>query len=270
MTRPTSVYVLNDEEEDAPDLRTINMVVYGYPGIGKTPFWGTGGERVLFMDSDKGLESAEAAGSKASAMPVIDYESLTEAYEYVKHEVIPNKLYDWVVWDSITLFQDRALIDDVLKDAAAANPRQDPHVASQREYLVNQNRMMEFVRMFVDLDINFGVSAHVLPVEDAEGNLIYMPDVRGKNMPSKLTGYMNVVAYMVRKEGHPFRFITEPRDHYFARDRFNALKTNGKGFVNEPTVPKIEALIAKARAERASGKPAAPARPRRRRPTSAS
>jgi len=268
MTRPASLYTLGEEDND---LQFINMIVYGYPGVGKTPFWGTGGKRVLIMDSDKGLESAEAAGSDATAMPVVDYDSLQEAYDFVKHEAIPAGEFDWVVWDSITLFQDRALIDDVLKDAAAANPRQDPHVASQREYLVNQNRMMEFVRMFVDLPINFGVSAHVLPDEDPEGEIIYMPDVRGKNMPSKLTGYMNVVCYMATKEGEKPRFITEKRDHYFARDRFGALKTtSGKGVVIDPTVPKIEALVAKARAERVAAKAKPAPRTRRRRPTSAS
>jgi hypothetical protein len=259
MTRPSNLYSLSD-----PSKAFINMVLYGYPGCGKTVMWGTGGERLLFMDSDIGTESASASKSAAKATPVRDYDDLQEAYDWLKHEALPAGEFDWVVWDSITLFQDRALIDDVLKTAAAANPRQDPHVASQREYLVNQNRISEFMRLFVDLPVNFGVSAHVLPAEDPEGNIIYMPAITGKNMASKISGYANVVAYMAVSEDGKRRIITDKKEHYFAKDRFHALRTNGKPFVDAPTVPKITDLV------RNSMNTPTKTVPRRRRTTAAS
>lgn len=220
----------------------LNMIVYAHPGTGKTVFWGTGGERMLIMDSDGGIDSARAFGSTARFAPVTDYDSLLEVYEWVKHEAIPKKELDFVVWDSLTLFQDRALIDDVLKDAAAKNPRQDPHVASQREYLVNMNRIGEMVRLFVDLPINFGFSAHVLPVPDPEGEIVYMPMITGKGMAAKISGYMNVVGYLAAKDGKR-RLLTQPKEHYYAKDRFNKLKTNGKGYIDDPTLPMIARLI---------------------------
>lgn len=263
MTRPQSLVSIGDRSVP----RFANMVLYSYPGVGKTVIWGTGGPRLMIMDSDNGVESAEASGSEALSMPVLDYDQLGEAYEWVKHEAIPQGILDWVVWDSVTLFQDRALIDDVLKDAAAANPKQDPHVASQREYLINQNRILEYVRMFCDLPINFGISAHVLPDVDPEGEIILMPDVRGKNMPSKLSGYMNIVAYLAVDEEGKRRIITESKSGYYGKDRFHALRTNGKGFLDKPTIPKIDALLAAKRDEVAAKKAGrtAPATTRRRR-----
>lgn len=239
MTRPSSMHKLGTPS----DRQDINMMVYSHPGVGKTVFWGTGGPKLLFLDSDIGTQSAEAMGSKASSIPIRSYDDLSEAYDWLKHEALPKGEFDWVVWDSITLFQDRALIDDILKSAAAANPRQDPHVASMREYLVNQNRMGEFVRLFVDLPVNFGASALVLPVEDPDGEIIYMPDIRGKGMSPKICGYMNVVGYMSKKDKGVRRLIVANRQHYYGKDRFDKIKTDGKPYIDRPTVPMVEQLI---------------------------
>lgn len=262
MTRPASIYSLGDS---ANELKYLNMLLYGHPGSGKTVLWGTGGDGMFFMDSDIGLESAEASGNRGLGMPVRNYDDLVEAYEWVKHEAIPKGEINWVVWDSLSLFQDRALIDDVLKSAAEANPRQDPHVASQREYLVNMNRIGEFVRMFVDLPINFGISAHVLPDTDPEDNIIYMPSIRGKGMPSKIAGYMNIVAYLAANDEGKRRLITDKKEHYYAKDRFHALRTNGQPYLDKPTIKKVEELVSTKRAEMANK----PAVRRRRRPASA-
>lgn len=241
MTRPESLHKLGSSGQSVDNK--LNMLVYSHPGVGKTVLWGTGGDRLLFLDSDRGTQSAEAMGSKAASISVRNYDELHEAYDWLKHEALPAGEFDWVAWDSLTLFQDRALIDDILKSASDANPRQDPHVASMREYLVNQNRIGEFIRLFVDLPCNFGVSALVLPVEDPDGDIVYMPDVRGKGMSPKVCGYMNVVGYLAKNDKGRRRLITSQREHYYGKDRFNKLKTDGKPYVDRPTIKKIEDLV---------------------------
>lgn len=233
-------------DEDGDDLSTINALIYGYPGIGKSVFWGTGGPKTLIMDSDSGgTEAARAMGSKAKRKRVNDYDQLDAVYQYLAHEKHP---FRWVIWDSLTLFQDRVLIDDILPDAAALNPKQSPHVASQREYLINQNRIGSYVRLFADLPVNFGISCHVMTGEDGEaedGGIILKPDIRGKkgSYSSYICGYMNVVCYYGKTPGGKRRLITERMDKYFAKDRFDALKTGTKPFLDNPTLPTMDRLI---------------------------
>lgn len=150
LTRPASIAPLSEQ------LHSINWCVYSHPGVGKTVLAGTG-EHMLIMDSDHGTESAAAFGSKADRAPATDYDQLLEIYDYLAHDRHP---YTWVWWDSLTLFQNRVLIDDIMPDAVANNPRQEEFVPSQREYLINMNRLMRMVRLFVDLPIHFGVSCH--------------------------------------------------------------------------------------------------------------
>lgn len=239
--RPKSLIRMDDVDLS---LQWINMMVYGHPGEGKTPFWGTGNERLLIMDSDHGFESAAAQGSKASVVSATNYDDVLEVYDWLRVE--GHKEYDWVVWDSLTLFQERVLIDEIMVDAVADNPNQDEFVPSMRQYLINMNKLGRYVRDFVDLPMNFGISCHVLNDRDPDGAAVYMPAIQGKGMPSRISGYMNIIGYL----GHAQigegdgkttiqRMLTQKVGKFYARDRFQACGL----YVDEPTVPKIEALV---------------------------
>lgn len=264
-SRPQSIHQVNDV---SASLKSINLLIYSHPGEGKTPFWGTGGERLLMMDSDHGYESAAANGSKCYRIPVTDYVELQEAFDWLKNGG-GTKEFDWVVWDSITLFQNRTLIDEIMADAVAENPRQEEFVPSRREYLINMNRILRYVRLFVDLDINFGVSAHVLEDKDPEGGTkLWMPAIQGKNMPSNVCGYMNVIGFLghtpfVNGTGGVPRLLTQRVGRFYARDRFMALGQH----IDRPTVPKVEELI---NAKRSNLQAQAPVRNIRRRRATAS
>lgn len=245
-----SIYRLDDEGLPV----TINALVYGYSGIGKTPFWGTGGRELLLMDSDNGIESAIASKSKCEVVSVPGFKELTEVFEYLRYSDEAKKTYRWVSWDGITLFMDRVLVDELLPDAHAQNPRQSQDVASQREYLILQNRVSDFVRRFVALPYNFGMSALVMTAEDPEGKTIYMPFIPGKKgeFSSKICGYMNIVGYYGLTPKGTRRIVTAQTGHYYARDRFDAVKTRGSdgklhAWLNDPTVPKIDELVERKR-----------------------
>lgn len=248
--RPSSVLTLGDENNP---LRTINACVYAHQGAGKTVFAGSGANTFI-MDSDHGTQSAEAQGSKASVMPVYDFDQVEEAYDYMangKHD------YKWVWWDTLTLFQDRALIDDVLIDAHIANPRQDENVASQREYLVTQNRIGRYIRQFCALPINFGFTCHAMTYETPAGNRLYIPALQGgKNgeFSNKITAYTNVIGYLGfaestvnGKKTSVQRMLFRATNECLAKDKFNALGS----YMDKPTVPKLEAAIAASRRKKA-------------------
>jgi AAA domain len=252
VARPQSIHQLGSE---ADQLKHINMLVFGHPGTGKTPFWGTAPDALL-MDSDHGYESAEAAGSKIDRASVTDYDELQEIYDYIKDGKHP---YKWVIWDSATLFQERALIDDIMPIAHQENPNQDEFVPSMRQYLLNMNRIGRYIRLFVELPINFGVTCHVMmDVDPSDNSSLYVPFLQGKGMPTKVSGYMNVVGYMgyalIDKGGKKTnvqRLLTQRVGKYFARDRFNALGHH----IDNPTIPIIEERIEKKRAELRSQSP---------------
>jgi hypothetical protein len=224
----------------------LNLGIYSWPGIGKTVFWGSGGARTIIMNSDgKGrTASAKAFGSDAKVENITDTLDVTEFYEWFRNDGIDD--YDLVVWDSLTLFQDRTLIDDVLQEAHLANPeKQDEFVASQREYLKTQNFVARYVRQFVELPVHFGASFHVSSFEDPEGNIRYCPLMQGgknQEFSTKIQGYFNVMGYLFVEGGdkHGQRQLrTSPSEDYAAKDDTNTLPA----VMLDPTIPSLMDLV---------------------------
>lgn len=242
MSRPSSIRSLGDKQRVS-----INQMIYGYPGIGKTPYWGTGGKGLLLMDSDHGTESAMVAGSTCDMVRVYDYGEADEIYAHLRYD---DHGYKWTAWDSLTLFMDRSLIDDLTAQAHSRNPKtQSEWVPSKREYMEQQSRISKLVRQFCGLPIHFGISCHVDVQEGNDGELMYVPLIPGQGgaFGSKIRGYMNVVSYMKELESGTLRMVTKTTDNYFARDRFGALYTRTtKGvryYLDNPTVPMVEQKI---------------------------
>jgi hypothetical protein len=266
MPRPTDAHVLGD---DSPDLSKINLGLYAHPGRGKTVLGGGGrangtklnvphSRGIIIADGDgtRGLAAA-SQGSKATIIPMEDYDAVRSVYEWMVEDLLPkNKLPKWFVWDSVTLFQDRSLIDDITWEAHQQNPNQSEFVPSQREYLIDHNRIKTWIRRFVKLPCNCLFTFHVAVDEDPEGNLIYMPAVQGRSagvsMSSIVTGYLNVVGYMDVVDNKR-KILFQPSNEFYAKDQFHAL---GK-VMTDPTLPKIEEKIATALAARRSSQPAA-------------
>lgn len=245
MTRPASYAGPNDL--DLLNSR-IKMCIYSHPGEGKTVFWGSGGTDVLFINSDpEGTISATAQGHRYHTVDAYDWDDMEQVYDWLKGDQ-PSE-FRWIVWDSLTLFQDAALIDDVMVDAAAENPKQEEFVPSKREYLINMNKLGRMVRQLAKLPYNLGISCHVMTTTESGGDgTIFMPQVQGKNMPSKISGYMNVVGYLgkTQVEERTVQSILFRREgRYYAKDRWDALGQR----VNRPTLPKVEGLIEEQRAK---------------------
>jgi len=257
--------------QDDPSLASVNACIYSHPGEGKTALWGTGSEDVLFMVSDpEGIISARALGSRPHSVQVTDYEELQECYEWLKNDRPTD--FRWTVWDSLSLFQDRSLHDDIMVDAHDDNPKQDEFVPSRREYLQSMNRIGRYVRLFVDLPYNFGVSCHVMLTDDPKGEgTMFAPAVQGKGMSSKFSGYMNVVGYLGKAKTEDNktiqRLLLQRHGRYYAKNRFAG--STGM-YMDRPTLPKLDAAIAdwrvkmKAMDSEGSPTPSVQRRPRRR------
>jgi hypothetical protein len=219
---------------------TINIIIYGEPGVGKSVLAGTSNNGLLLLnDGDEG-SSAARQGSTCDSWVVHDYNDLTDAYEYLRHE---DHGYDWVWLDNASLFQEQGM-DQIMEDLIAEKPHRNRFVPDMQQYLVNQNRMSLLLRNLKSLPVNFGMTAHVMEWSDEEGETRTQPAFQGGQgaFSQKICGYMNIVGYLhVKKIGDKEEriLLTQKTAKRVAKDRFNALG----GRVVNPTIPKITALI---------------------------
>lgn len=205
--------------------KTINACIYGDPGSGKTALIASS-PNCLILDADDGVESAARLGRVADVWKCTDYHDLTEVYEYLRHE---KHDYEWVWLDSGTLFQEKALHDQIMADVVANKPHRNEFIPDVQEYLLNQNQLAKFVRHFVGLDINFGFTAYAATYDLGEEDTVFMPMFQGKHgeYSTKLCGYLNFIGYLgaVETDDGTFknRLITKRTGRYYAKDRFGAV-----------------------------------------------
>ena len=185
-------------QDDAP---SINILVYGDSGAGKTVLAGSD-RRVLFLaPEDSGTLSALRMGSKADKWPIRKWEDLIEVYEYCYD--IENgggtMPYDWLAVDSITEMQYMArqyILQRTAQDKI--NKNQDTEVPQiqdwQREYII----LEKMVRAFNDLKVNVIFTALARKETDADGEEFLVPDIQGKGygLSMKIVALMTSYGYL--------------------------------------------------------------------------
>lgn len=222
----------------------INILLYGDNGVGKTPLLGSS-PRCLILNADPpdSVMSAKAYGSTADVWNFGDWADAEEAFEYLRHT--RDHGYEWVWLDSVTGMQFVGL-DGIMEDLVASKPHRDRYVPDKHEYLQNMNRLSTWVRDMSALPVNFGMTSHPFRWVDGDGEEVVWPWVQGKDMPQKLCGWMNVIAYVkIGKakvkgvEGSHQLVYTKELPSYYARDRFSALPSP----MVDPTIPRIQSII---------------------------
>lgn len=249
----------------------IRLGVYSYPGWGKTSLAATSAElgRTLIIHSSLSL-----LPSRVLRTPNLDefeadtWEKMLEIQDYLRMSQHP---YEWVWWDCASIDQD-VLLDDVWAGTIAdkpgrayklgeggtiTGPNLSPSSGLDRgEYGRNMERIQQWVRHMVGTrTFHFGITFHPHegphPTND-EGGTLLRPYVQGKNMPEKICGYMNMVAFLELKEGERNgedikwrRLHTVENARFYAHDRYDAFLP--KGYLDEPTMKKISVAVEKAR-----------------------
>lgn len=224
---------------------SINMLVYGDSGVGKTVFGGTAGDALL-VGLENGLISAKRQGSTAKAWIVKKWEDLEECYKYLRDN--PNHGYRWVCIDSITDMQEK-LLRYILDGAMADNKNRDPDIPAIQDHQKWQNMLKRFVNSFNDLPVNVCYTALEMRRENEEAEPLNLPLLLGKDyeISQTICGKMHVVGHMstkvisgkddTRKTMRRIQFEHIPP--YFAKDRYDCLPR----YMPNPTIPKIEQLI---------------------------
>lgn len=222
------------------------MFLFADPGWGKTRFAGTSPGRVLIIRPP--FEHVDAIlprdRSRVREEVVDDWDGMNVIKDRLRAE---GQKYDWVWFDSISGFQDAGL-DDLWQTVITEKPHRARYGLDQAEYGINMMRLGQWVRDIVALSdtgmFNFGMTAWPAELQESQDPMRVkrlMPWVQGKNMSSKMCGYMNVVAFGDYTDKGTRILRTSGTDRYFAKDQFDSLQP--KGTLLEPTMPKLLAKI---------------------------
>lgn len=221
-------------------LRSINMFVYGYPGIGKTPFIATG-DKTLILDGDRGAGSAATSGADVWE-DVTTWAKMDEVYEFLRHS---NHGYKWVWWDGVSIGQDHLLEDIMVElikptsEGGKGKSHRKTYLVDQGEYQENMMRIKQWIRHMIAQPFNFGVTGFPFPsFDEATDETKLWPWVQGKRMPQSVCSSFDFVCFC-RRDDKGFKLYGRETEDYYARDRWNVL---GPGVLN-PSIPQIERLV---------------------------
>lgn len=237
--KPPSIIKLDEFDE------SINMLIYGDSGVGKTVFAGSA-PKVLFLGTEKGTIAAKRQGSTAEVWPIENWEDVREAYDFLKAG--GWELYDWVIMDSVEEMQNLAL-RWILNAAVADNSNRDLDIPAIQDHQKWQNMFKRFVRMFCDLPVNVLFTATTLRSENEAGEEIILPNLQGKGYgiaswtcaQMHVVGYLRVIRRGKGEDKEMFRRIqTQTIPPYFGKDRYNCLgKFNAQGACVQPYLDNV-------------------------------
>lgn len=256
----------------------VKIFLFGVSGIGKTQLlgsltkikYGTRAAKVLLIrPPTDSVAPLVRLGYNIDEIVVHNWEDMFEAEDHLR---IHGKEYDWVLFDSMTLWEEIGL-DDVW-EAAKLRPGGEHRAKfgrDKQEYGITMQRMDEWLRHVVGMDtFNLVVTALPMLVSDPEtGEQLWYPSVQGREGSKRvhmICGYFNVVAYygitrdsdgkVKRRTLH----LSQDGEHY-AKDQYDS---QPKGRLINPDMPTLMAGIDAARG--AKSKPAAPKRATTKRP----
>lgn len=207
-------------------VESINVLLHGDSGAGKTVFAGSGreeGKNDLILAIEQGTLSAARRGSKANVLPIKTWEELDAAVTAICDD--PER-FDWVIVDSLTKMQD-LIWSHILDEAVGRNPSRSPFKKELQEYGEAQQRLSSIIERLNSSDANIIYTALSELHVDEEANEFKMPSIHGQSgkLAAWVCAQMDVVAYISvarnkdRKEFRKFQFNKTPE--VFAKDRLN-------------------------------------------------
>lgn len=233
--------ILDDILPVSDTVESVNALIYGDSGAGKTVFAGSGSERDLILAIEHGTASAARQGSKANVLDIRTWDQLDEA---VTALVDAPDRFDWVIVDSLTKMQD-LIWDDIMDNATRNNPNRSPYKRELQEYGEAQMRLNSIVERLNGSDVNVIWTALAELQVDEEANEFKMPSIHGQGgkLAAWVCAQMDIVMYISvardkeRKTFRKFQFNKTPE--VFAKDRFDLFPRPVKNLTLEKMTVKL-------------------------------
>lgn len=224
--------ILDNIAPASKTVESINALVYGDSGVGKTYFAGSGSEKGkndLLIAIEHGTVSAANAGSEVNVLKINTWDEFMEAIEAIVDN--PHR-FGWVIVDSLTKLQD-LIWKDILDTAVGKNPARSPYKRELQEYGEAQLRFRSVIERLNSSDANVLYTALSVLATDEESNEFKMPSIHGQkgDLAAWTCAQMDIVGNIrvLRKDGQLFRAFTFSKSpEIFAKDRFGVFTKSVK------------------------------------------
>lgn len=233
---PRAVVDLNDFAE------SINIMVYGDTGSGKTELVGHLPGKVLVISSENGtlvikrmmkrLGWAAKEAARFKVWPIRSFQDMEDAYVWCRDN---PTAFDWIAIDSATSVQQRSM-RAAMEQAVKRNPeKRDIDLPDRGEHQKMQNSMKRMIVDFNELDTNVLWLAQAMRREDQDGNEIVVPFIMGKDyeVSAFACAQMSAFGYYMKKPSKGAKGSTDrvliwdsfaDKDsgiNYWSKDRFS-------------------------------------------------
>jgi len=177
---------------------SLNLLVYGDSGVGKTVFAGTADDG-LIIASDKGTMSASRAGSKASTVAVNSLEDFEEITKWLKAG--GHEKYRWLVVDGLTMLQEIIMVS-IVEKAVSENSSRDAYIPAIQDYQKGHLILKRKVEMLCNMPVDVLFTALPMNLETPDGDEIVVPQVKGSKgeVSHYISGLMTCFGRMTVKE----------------------------------------------------------------------
>lgn len=199
---PRAVVDLNDFSE------SVNIMVYGDTGSGKTELVGHLPGKVLVISSENGtlvikrmmkrLGWAAKEAARFKVWPIRSFQDMEDAYIWCRDN--PG-VFDWYAIDSATSVQQRSM-RAAMEQAVKRNPeKRDVDLPDRGEHQKMQNSMKRMIVDFNELPTNVLWLAQAMRREDQDGTEIVVPFIMGKDyeVSAFACAQMSAFGYYMKK-----------------------------------------------------------------------
>jgi hypothetical protein len=237
--------------------RTINMMIYGAAGIGKTVLGGSADEvpelrPVLDIDFEGGTMPLEKRYPNVQTLRITasetDEKGVMTGEGWKRLQAVYDDLlrqchrgtceYRTVMIDSLSELQ-KLCMYDIMYDLVQKKDNREIDVPDIREWGINLERVRRMVRGFRDLPLNTIFVCHQqIQTNKRTGKGTTLPSLTGK-MSQEIAGFLDIVIYLYAKElddqeTHRIA-LTGSTEDIVAKDRSDTLPLT----IIDPTMKKI-------------------------------
>ena len=199
--------------QDVARATCIKMLIYGQPGVGKTLFCCTSGEKTLLISAEAGLLSIMGTKADVEVLEITSFDELVMIYQHLKN----GTDFKTVCIDSIS---------EVAEVVLAKELEASRHAL--KAYGEMATKVISMVRAFRDLpgyDIVF--TAKQEKTQDDSNRLLFGPSTPGSKVSAGLPYYVDLVGAMridKDNEGNVNHWLQCRGDgQYIAKDRSGRL-----------------------------------------------